>query len=300
MKQKLLFSALVAFLLVLSACQQSPANTEEATGSPAIPITGQGTETLGSSTQAFTSAVGSGTSTPATSSTGTVVPITGGGTPSPSVAMSTTTPLSTSASGGLLGTSTPAVPVTGNALCPTSPASSPSSSSGSTLSTNTPAPSGGSIYSSTPTTGTSTPAGSSSSSGSSSSPSTASGPAQVNICFSQIFGDYLVDATGMTVYAYAKDMPNTNISNCSDACAATWPPLLTQGNPTVGSNAIASDGTTLDTSMLGTITRIDGTTQVTFNGWPLYYFSGDKAPGDINGELWFVMPPKGPAGTQSK
>jgi predicted lipoprotein with Yx(FWY)xxD motif len=141
---------------------------------------------------------------------------------------------------------------------------------------------------------TGTPA--SSSSGSSS----VSGPAQVNICFSQIFGDYLVDANGMTVYAYAKDQANSNTSNCSGACASTWMPFLTQGTPTVGSNATASDGTQLDTTKLGTITRSDGTTQVTFNGWPLYYFSGDKAPGDINGEMWFVMPPKGPTGMQTK
>jgi predicted lipoprotein with Yx(FWY)xxD motif len=129
---------------------------------------------------------------------------------------------------------------------------------------------------------------------------TASGPAQVNICFSQIFGDYLVDASGMTLYAYAKDTPNSNASNCTDACASTWPAFMTQGNPTVGSSATASDGTQLDASKLGTITRADGSTQVTYNGWPLYYFSGDKAPGDINGENWFVMPPKGPAGEQPK
>lgn len=151
------------------------------------------------------------------------------------------------------------------------------------------------------TSGTATPSSAAATaapaSGSSSS-SKPTGPAQVNICFSQIFGDYLVDSTGMTLYAYAKDQPNSNTSNCMGACATTWMPFLTQGTPTVGSNATASDGTQLDSSKLGTITRSDGSTQVTFNGWPLYYFSGDKAPGDINGEMWFVMPPKGPAGSQ--
>ncbi len=103
----------------------------------------------------------------------------------------------------------------------------------------------------------------------------------------------------MTLYAYAKDQPNSNTSACMGACLSTWPAFTTQGNPTVGTNATASDGTKLDSSKLGTITRSDGTTQVTYNGWPLYYFTGDRAPGDINGEMFFVMPPKGPAGSQT-
>jgi predicted lipoprotein with Yx(FWY)xxD motif len=124
----------------------------------------------------------------------------------------------------------------------------------------------------------------------------------VNICRSDIFGEYLVDANGMTLYAYAKDTQNSTTSACTDACASTWPPFLTQGTATVGPNGTSSTSgsTGVQSSMLGTITRSDGTTQVTYNGWPLYYFSGDKAPGDINGMLWFVMPPAGPAGSQTK
>ncbi len=103
----------------------------------------------------------------------------------------------------------------------------------------------------------------------------------------------------MTLYAFAMDQPNSNTSNCTTGvCATNWPPFLTQGTPTVGNNATASDGSKLDASKLGTITLPNGSTQVTFNGWPLYYFNGDKAPGDINGEKFFVMPPKGPAGMQ--
>ncbi len=56
----------------------------------------------------------------------------------------------------------------------------------------------------------------------------------------------------------------------------TWPPLLTTGAPTAGSGVTAS--------MLGTTKRTDGTTQVTYNGWPLYYYVSDKAAGDTTGE----------------
>jgi hypothetical protein len=53
----------------------------------------------------------------------------------------------------------------------------------------------------------------------------------------------------------------------------------------------------VDNSKVGTITRSDGTTQVTYNGHPLYYFSGDKAPGDTNGQgvggNWFTISPSG-------
>ncbi len=128
---------------------------------------------------------------------------------------------------------------------------------------------------------------------------TPTGAAVVNLCHSQIFGDYLVDAKGMTLYAFAKDTPNSGTTNCtSSQCMALWIPFLTNGTPTIGpNNTAANGGTGLQASLLGTISRSDGSTQVTYNGWPLYYFSGDKAPGDINGELWFVMPPTGPAGS---
>jgi len=49
--------------------------------------------------------------------------------------------------------------------------------------------------------------------------------------------------------------------------------------------------------MLGTITRADGTVQVTYNGWPLYYYASDKASGDVMGEgvgnVWYVITPEG-------
>ena len=62
---------------------------------------------------------------------------------------------------------------------------------------------------------------------------------------------------------------------------------------------IAEVGEGLDESLVGTITRDDGTVQGTYNGWPLYYFSGDSAPGDVNGQglndVWWVIDASGTA-----
>jgi len=115
----------------------------------------------------------------------------------------------------------------------------------------------------------------------------ASGPAEVDAGQNATLGSFLVDSKGFTLYLYTKDTPNT--STCYGGCAAAWPPLLTTGAPTAGTGVTAS--------MLGTTTRTDGTTQVTYNGWPLYYFAKDMAAGDTTGEnvqgVWFVITPAG-------
>jgi predicted lipoprotein with Yx(FWY)xxD motif len=113
------------------------------------------------------------------------------------------------------------------------------------------------------------------------------GPAAVNVGQSPAPGSFLVDSKGMTLYLFTKDTPNT--SNCYGACATYWPPLLTTGAPLAGTGVTAA--------MLGTTARTDGSTQVTYNGWPLYYYAGDKAAGDTTGEnvktTWFVISPAG-------
>ena len=118
-------------------------------------------------------------------------------------------------------------------------------------------------------------------------PAGASGPAAVMVGQNSTLGSFLVDSQGMTLYLYTNDAPNT--SNCYGGCATSWPPLLTNGAPTAGMGVTAS--------MLGTTTRTDGTTQVTYNGWPLYYFAGDSAAGDTAGEgkgsVWYVITPDG-------
>ncbi|MEJ2747011.1 MAG: hypothetical protein P8183_03715 [Anaerolineae bacterium] len=106
-------------------------------------------------------------------------------------------------------------------------------------------------------------------------------------------GTYLVDADGMTLYRFTND--EANMSNCTGQCADNWPPLLVEDSAslTAGENV---------TGELGTIERDDGTTQVTYNGLPLYYWSGDTAPGDANGQgfndVWFVVSPSDSASAQ--
>ncbi len=98
-------------------------------------------------------------------------------------------------------------------------------------------------------------------------------------------GEYLTDGEGNTLYVFLPD--DAGPSTCTDACAATWPPLVGAAAPKQG----------VDASLLGTAERDDSADQVTYNGWPLYLFSGDSAAGDINGQgvsdVWFVIDPAG-------
>ncbi len=83
-------------------------------------------------------------------------------------------------------------------------------------------------------------------------------------------------SNGMTVYVFTKDTKDSGTSACLDTCATNWPPLsVAAGGAPVAGTGVAGK--------LGTITRPDGTLQVTYNGKPLYFFANDKAPGDANG-----------------
>jgi predicted lipoprotein with Yx(FWY)xxD motif len=121
------------------------------------------------------------------------------------------------------------------------------------------------------------------------------GAATVEVSESTDFGTILVDGEGMSLYVFMADTQDGGTSACTDAeCTADWPPLVSDGDP------VAGEG--VDQALLGTITRDDGTTQVTYNGWPLYTFSEDTAPGDTNGQgleefggLWFLVSPAGEA-----
>jgi predicted lipoprotein with Yx(FWY)xxD motif len=122
------------------------------------------------------------------------------------------------------------------------------------------------------------------------------GAATVNVSESADHGSILVDANGMALYAFMADTQNGDTSTCGDddGCATEWPPLVSDGDP------VAGEG--VDASLLGTITRDDGTMQVTYNGWPLYLFEEDTAAGDTNGQgidefggLWFLVSPTGDA-----
>ena len=114
-----------------------------------------------------------------------------------------------------------------------------------------------------------------------------SGPATVNVGKNSKYSSFLVDGKGMTLYIFTKDSPGT--STCTGNCATSWPPLLTNGTPVAG--------TGVDSTKFGTTTRADGTTQVTYNGWPLYYYAKDQNPGDTNGDgvgsVWYLITPAG-------
>src|SRR4249920_1837545 len=101
-------------------------------------------------------------------------------------------------------------------------------------------------------------------------------------------GSILVAQNGMTLYMFARDQGGK--SACSGACASFWPPYT--GTPKVGAGLTAS--------LLGSTMRVDSPTQVTYDGHPLYTYSGDPAPGDTNGQgvntfgaLWWVVAPSG-------
>jgi predicted lipoprotein with Yx(FWY)xxD motif len=100
-------------------------------------------------------------------------------------------------------------------------------------------------------------------------------------------GDILVDGEGRTLYLFNPDAQGD--PTCYDECADAWPALVEEVS--------AGDG--VDASLLGSATRTDGAIQVTYNGWPLYYFSGDVAPGDTNGQglndVWWVVDATGTA-----
>ena len=86
-------------------------------------------------------------------------------------------------------------------------------------------------------------------------------------------GEILVDGEGNTLYLFTPDAQGESV--CYDQCEEAWPPLV--------GDVSAGDG--VDGSLLGAVERTDGSLQATYNGWPLYYFAADSAPGDINGHV---------------
>ena len=104
-------------------------------------------------------------------------------------------------------------------------------------------------------------------------------------------GEILVGPSGRTIYLFLADS-GTNSSCNSASCVQNWPPVLTKGAPQAGSGVSAS--------LLGTTTRKDGTTEVTYAGHPLYYFIADKQAGQLSGQgidafgaPWYAVSPSG-------
>jgi predicted lipoprotein with Yx(FWY)xxD motif len=102
-------------------------------------------------------------------------------------------------------------------------------------------------------------------------------------------GKVVTDAKGWVLYRFDKDTAKpTSATACNGQCAAVWPPVLTDGNA-------ALEGIPRD--LVGTLTRDDGSSQLTLAGWPLYRYVGDPKPGAWKGQMvggtWFVIAPDG-------
>lgn len=109
-------------------------------------------------------------------------------------------------------------------------------------------------------------------------------------------GEFLVAGNGYSLYLFKADRQGTAgqqaASVCEGDCLATWPALLVEGEVAVSGN--------VRSELIGTIVRSDGKTQVTYNGWPLYFYAEDIQPGDIIGhdlesfgEDWYLVGPSG-------
>jgi predicted lipoprotein with Yx(FWY)xxD motif len=102
-------------------------------------------------------------------------------------------------------------------------------------------------------------------------------------------GEVVEDEDGWVLYRFDGDTNNPAKSNCNGDCAKVWEPALTNdGKPTLKG---------VSASVVSTVTRADGTKQLTIKGWPIYHYIGDKTPGQWKGQnvsgKWFVIKPDG-------
>ena len=105
-------------------------------------------------------------------------------------------------------------------------------------------------------------------------------------------GPHLANGTGRALYLFVPDSAGKSV--CNGACAVAWPPYVTKGTPKAGAG--------VDATKLSTIKRDDGSTQVAYNGHPLYFFKGDQSAGTTAGQglnafggLWWLVSPTGAA-----
>jgi predicted lipoprotein with Yx(FWY)xxD motif len=128
------------------------------------------------------------------------------------------------------------------------------------------------------------------SAGGSASPAAAGGSGLVITTKSGSAGAFLTDGSGRAVYLWVKDGKDS--SACAGACAGAWPPVTATGAVTASGGVNMAD--------LSTINRSGGAKQVVYDGHPLYYFSGDSGPGQVNGQgsdgfgaKWWLVDPAG-------
>ncbi len=100
-------------------------------------------------------------------------------------------------------------------------------------------------------------------------------------------GEILVGESGLTLYGFTDDVDGS--PTCNGACADAWPPVIVDADADIAGLL----GSGLDGSVFSTAIRDDGSTQLVAGVWPLYFFAGDAAPGETNGQgsgdVWFVV-----------
>ncbi|KUL36336.1 SCO0930 family lipoprotein [Streptomyces regalis] len=111
---------------------------------------------------------------------------------------------------------------------------------------------------------------------------------ELSVSTNQELGELLTDSAGLTLYRFDKDTADPAKSNCDGDCAKKWPPVPADD---------ATAGTGIDKALLGSVTRSDGTKQLTVDGWPAYRFAKDVNAGDVNGQgvggTWYALAPDG-------
>lgn len=117
---------------------------------------------------------------------------------------------------------------------------------------------------------------------------TTSAAAVLKVAQDAKYGPIVVDGRGFAVYRFDRDTASPSASNCTGQCLVAWPAVVAAG-------AVTADG--VPAGLLGTVTRADGTKQVTLAGWPLYLYQKDTKPGDTTGQgvnnVWWLVKPDG-------
>ncbi|MFF9118642.1 SCO0930 family lipoprotein [Streptomyces massasporeus] len=121
---------------------------------------------------------------------------------------------------------------------------------------------------------------------SASSPSNPAG--KLSVSTAEKVGKVVTDSLGLTLYRFDQDTEEPPKSNCDGDCAKTWPPVPAD-------DAEAGEG--IDKALLGSVTRADGTKQLTVGGWPAYRYAKDVNAGDVKGQgvggKWYALAPDG-------
>jgi predicted lipoprotein with Yx(FWY)xxD motif len=117
-------------------------------------------------------------------------------------------------------------------------------------------------------------------------------PAAVRLAVAEVgpLGKVVTDQNGRTLYRHDKDKSKPPVSNCTGECTKAWPPVVVNDPSKIKLSGV-------DQTLVGTLTRADGTVQITLNGWPLYRSAKDSRAGDVNGQglngTWYAATPSG-------